>query len=952
MAAALTSQPVLSERTDVHKSCKSLESLLNVLNDYCEAAGAVVLLQKKLAKALKETASQKATGELASNALSCSAALFEALSDIDTKYAKIADKEYDGISGEVKKWFKRLAKEEKAHDDRIKAADTKIKQAGQAYEKKSKKNAQYAGEEHARYIQLITALGPEVSQEKYDHALLVTQRHTTTTYSVAACIARVADAEWMKSCESVRRFSPHIGRLSEWRAYCEGGWTGPIPSDLPDIDDENAQATQQPTQMNNLPPPRQIDTSTSRESANNQQPSPIAPSTPTPADREPGPPVVQVVPQTQRSPRPPATAPSSQDAPRASAAPPSSFEPPRPLYDPNTGSVRSLSAFPSPPTHFPVPTARQQQASSQSSSTSHTSLPRARFTESPLPSPSTENPPSRQDTGPEGQRIADAQTQASRSPQAATSSSEAGKDVETSQEIPGKRPLSDRGQGSLPTPTTSTYQGREGVSPRRTDVDDFGVLRSKSPSTPSSKAAPSLERQDTAGSTGSVVAAMRNRYSMTVGSTTPPAKEPIRLQTNVADLATRYKGPDEPTSPRLNRAASPTFSRPLPMQPLDITAQARAAEAAFRTPTTEPASPLMGAGNRAESRPMSTAGELTSREPASPARRQPESSQRGASMQQGPDARKTLDMQEKEQQLAQREREIEARARALERERQELASTQRGQLAASPQEQLVNSQRELLASSGRYLDDSRGPVDNSRARPEDADGWGGMAPRQRRASTASPYPAAQSQYPHTPVSARPMSSYSTTHLIPPGGSRDEGRGEDYRHGGSSEEYGRSSSAVPYPRSPDDRTRTMNEYSRSSSDAPFPRSSNDYSRPSTGDHSRPSTADYARPSFTDQQSYSSIPAAHRAPVSNTLRPEKPKGWIRRLSMPVVGRSSSSQSLTKLLDGGKRGGEMAGSPKLLDGRRGELGAVAEDGVLGGERRSYDVPGNRSWTNLARR
>ena len=43
------------------------------------------------------------------NALNCSAALFEALADIDTKYAKIADKEYDGISAEVKKWFKRLA---------------------------------------------------------------------------------------------------------------------------------------------------------------------------------------------------------------------------------------------------------------------------------------------------------------------------------------------------------------------------------------------------------------------------------------------------------------------------------------------------------------------------------------------------------------------------------------------------------------------------------------------------------------------------------------------------------------------------------------------------------------------------------------------------------------------------------------------------------------------------
>jgi len=55
----------LADRADIHKSCKSMESLLSVLNDYCEAAGAVVLLQKKLSKALRETAGLKVTGEIA-----------------------------------------------------------------------------------------------------------------------------------------------------------------------------------------------------------------------------------------------------------------------------------------------------------------------------------------------------------------------------------------------------------------------------------------------------------------------------------------------------------------------------------------------------------------------------------------------------------------------------------------------------------------------------------------------------------------------------------------------------------------------------------------------------------------------------------------------------------------------------------------------------------------------
>lgn len=41
--------------------------------------------------------------------MNTSSTIFEALSDIDAKFAKIADKEYDSISTEVKKWFKKLA---------------------------------------------------------------------------------------------------------------------------------------------------------------------------------------------------------------------------------------------------------------------------------------------------------------------------------------------------------------------------------------------------------------------------------------------------------------------------------------------------------------------------------------------------------------------------------------------------------------------------------------------------------------------------------------------------------------------------------------------------------------------------------------------------------------------------------------------------------------------------
>ena len=43
------------------------------------------------------------------NALSVSATIFDTLCEVDSKFVKIADKECDAVSAEVKKWFKKLA---------------------------------------------------------------------------------------------------------------------------------------------------------------------------------------------------------------------------------------------------------------------------------------------------------------------------------------------------------------------------------------------------------------------------------------------------------------------------------------------------------------------------------------------------------------------------------------------------------------------------------------------------------------------------------------------------------------------------------------------------------------------------------------------------------------------------------------------------------------------------
>jgi hypothetical protein len=69
-----------------------------------------------------------------------------------------------------------------------------------------------------------------------DHAFAISQKNSAVTFQVAATLSKVAEAEWLRTAEGLRRFSPLIGKLGEWKAFCEGGWTGPVPGDLPDID--------------------------------------------------------------------------------------------------------------------------------------------------------------------------------------------------------------------------------------------------------------------------------------------------------------------------------------------------------------------------------------------------------------------------------------------------------------------------------------------------------------------------------------------------------------------------------------------------------------------------------------------------------------------------------------------------------------------------------------------
>lgn len=55
----------LVDRADIHKSCKSLEAIVNAFNTYCQAVDTLASTQKKLARSLRDAAGIKGVTEIA-----------------------------------------------------------------------------------------------------------------------------------------------------------------------------------------------------------------------------------------------------------------------------------------------------------------------------------------------------------------------------------------------------------------------------------------------------------------------------------------------------------------------------------------------------------------------------------------------------------------------------------------------------------------------------------------------------------------------------------------------------------------------------------------------------------------------------------------------------------------------------------------------------------------------
>ncbi|PWY99578.1 hypothetical protein BCV70DRAFT_109800 [Testicularia cyperi] len=207
---------LLVERPDLHKSLKALESLLVNLDEYRDVSARLAKVEKKLAKSAADLEKIKAVRDAPSQTLQVASAMFENLHDVSSKHAKQIQKEYEALNDACAKYFKKVAKEERAHDELVDNLDTKIKKANANHEKNAKKaTGAKALELHDRYIATVQGLTSEITRAKNSHSVSMGTKSHVSCLLVASTVGGLADLEFRRTCESVKRLGPSVGKLNE-----------------------------------------------------------------------------------------------------------------------------------------------------------------------------------------------------------------------------------------------------------------------------------------------------------------------------------------------------------------------------------------------------------------------------------------------------------------------------------------------------------------------------------------------------------------------------------------------------------------------------------------------------------------------------------------------------------------------------------------------------------------
>ncbi|KAG0143383.1 hypothetical protein CROQUDRAFT_48855 [Cronartium quercuum f. sp. fusiforme G11] len=219
------------------KSMKCVESLLGALSQLNEVQQTLNKCQKKIMKGCKDLANiltddtmskENINENVLVNTLMCASCFFGSLHEVTTKTAKTTEKEYNNLEDAVLKAFNRIVKEERAHDERLDALEGKIQKANYTFDKHrkpAKRGMSHTDSQEGtvaadRYHASVASLGLDVTKSKLAHSSKMYSRRDSLCRILCRSVFQIAENEWRRSCEEVRRAGLVVGRMTMWANFC------------------------------------------------------------------------------------------------------------------------------------------------------------------------------------------------------------------------------------------------------------------------------------------------------------------------------------------------------------------------------------------------------------------------------------------------------------------------------------------------------------------------------------------------------------------------------------------------------------------------------------------------------------------------------------------------------------------------------------------------------------
>ena len=153
---------------------------------------------------------------------------------------------YDCANELAGKAFKKIAREERDHEEQLESLNAKILRANAAYEKHVRSlagnatakrgrlslDAHEATAAHERHINAVSGPTRDISLAKANHGVLMAARRDGIARDAALTVTALAESEWRRACEVTKRAGAEIGNVVGFANFCAQHMPSTVPEPL------------------------------------------------------------------------------------------------------------------------------------------------------------------------------------------------------------------------------------------------------------------------------------------------------------------------------------------------------------------------------------------------------------------------------------------------------------------------------------------------------------------------------------------------------------------------------------------------------------------------------------------------------------------------------------------------------------------------------------------------